>query len=110
MYIYIYIFFIWTESGEKLEGFLNRLNDFHPNLKFTHEKSKSSVNFLDVNVSILDNKIETDLYCKPTNCHQFLHFNSVHPFHSKNLLFIAKDCASKDFFRHLWLSKNTWKV
>ena len=77
------VFFIWTESEEKLEGFLNRLNVFHPNLKFTHEKSKSSVNFLDVSVSIVDNKIETDLYCKPTDCHQFLHFNSAHPFHNK---------------------------
>ena len=39
------IFFIWTEGQNKLEGFLNRLNNFHPNLEFTHEKSKSSVNF-----------------------------------------------------------------
>ena len=29
---------------DKLEGFLNRLNNFHSNLKFTHEESKSSVN------------------------------------------------------------------
>ena len=41
------IFFIWTEGEDKLEGFLNRLNNFHPNLKFTLEKSKSSVNFLE---------------------------------------------------------------
>ena len=46
-------FFIWTESEEKLEGSLNRLNDFHPNIKFTHEKSKSSLNFLDVSVLTL---------------------------------------------------------
>ena len=41
------IFFIWTEGEDKLEGFLNRLNNFNPNLKFTLEKSKSSVNFLE---------------------------------------------------------------
>ena len=28
------IFFIWTESKNKLEGFLQCLNTFHPNLKF----------------------------------------------------------------------------
>ena len=39
------IFFIWTEGEDKLEGFLNRLNNFNSNLKFTHEKSKFSVNF-----------------------------------------------------------------
>ena len=77
------IFFIWTEGEDKLEGFLNRLNNFHPNLKFTHGESKSSLNFLDVSVSIVDNKFETDLFCKPTDCHQFLHFNSAHPFHNK---------------------------
>ena len=64
-----YIFFIWTEGEDKLEGFLNRPNNFHPNIKFTHEKSKSSVNFLDVSVSIVDNKLEIDLFCKPTDCH-----------------------------------------
>ena len=66
------IFFIWMEGEDKFEGFLNRLNN-----------SKSPVNFLDVSVSIVDNKLETNLFCKPTDCHQFLHFNSAHPFHNK---------------------------
>ena len=77
------IFFIWKKGEDKLEGFLNRLNNFHPNLKFTHEKSKSSGNFLNVSVSIGDNKLETDLFCQPTDCHQFHHFNSAHPLHNK---------------------------
>ena len=46
------IFFIWNESEEKLEEFLEDLNNFHLNLKFASEKSvkKESVNFLDVTV------------------------------------------------------------
>ena len=32
------IFFIWTKGENKLESFLQRLNTFHPNLKFTHPK------------------------------------------------------------------------
>ena len=59
------IFFIWVEDKDKLDRFLNRINNFYPNLKFTHEKSKSSINFLDVSVRIVDNKLETDLFCKP---------------------------------------------
>ena len=42
---YIDIFFIWTESKNKLEGFLQCLNTFHPNLKFLHEKSKYQLIF-----------------------------------------------------------------
>ena len=75
--------FIWNESEEKLEDFLENLNNFHPNLKFTSEKSKKSVNFLDVKVSLIDQHLEIHLYCKPTDCHQFLDFNSVHPIHLK---------------------------
>ena len=33
------IFFIWAESEENLNKFLEDLNKFHPNLKFTYEKS-----------------------------------------------------------------------
>ena len=32
------IFFIWNESEEKLQEFLENLNNFHPNLKFKSEK------------------------------------------------------------------------
>ena len=75
------IFSTWTEGEDKLDGFLNRLKNFHPNLEFTHEKSKSSVS---MGVSIFDNKLETDLFCKPIDCRKFLRFNSAHPFHNKN--------------------------
>ena len=42
------IFFIWTKKEEKLETFLKQFNAFHPDLRFKYEKSKFSVNFLDV--------------------------------------------------------------
>ena len=42
------IFFVWNESEEKFENFLENLNNIHPNLKFTSEKSKKSADFLDV--------------------------------------------------------------
>ena len=34
--------------------------------------------FLDVTVTKVDNKLETDLYCKPTDTHQYLHAQSCH--------------------------------
>ena len=63
------IFFIWNESEEKLDEFLENLNNFHPNLKFISEKSKKSVNLLDVKVSLIEQHLETNLYCQPTDCH-----------------------------------------
>ena len=80
------IFFIWTESEDELEGFLQRLNAFHANLKFTHEKSKVSIKCLDVTVSINGEAFESDLYRKPIDCNQFLEFNSRHPIHNKKLI------------------------
>ena len=41
------IFFIWTASKKELDEFLNRLNSFHANLRFTHKGSRESLNFLD---------------------------------------------------------------
>ena len=42
--------FIWKHGEESLEKFFNKLNSFHPTLKFTDEHSKETINFLDVNI------------------------------------------------------------
>ena len=67
------ILFIWTVSEENLNKLLKGLNEFHPNLKFTYEKCKEKINFLDLVIKRTDGKIVTDLYCKPTDGHQYLH-------------------------------------
>ena len=41
------IFFIWTHGEEKLTQFLNELNNFHFNLKFTYQTSSCTVNLLE---------------------------------------------------------------
>ena len=92
---YIDIFFIGTKGENKLESLLQRLSTFHPNLKFTHKKSKTSVKFLDVVVRINGDKFETDLYSKPTDCHQFLEFNLVHPIHIKKSIVYSQGLRIK---------------
>ena len=77
------IFFIWTHGRKSLERFLINLNDFHPNIKYTWEISDCKVNFLDLIVSLEGGNIVTDLYCKPTDGHQYLHYRSCHPSHTK---------------------------
>ena len=40
--------------------------------------SATKINFLGVNITKAGNKLETDLYCKPTDTHQYLHAQSWH--------------------------------
>ena len=45
-------FFISKQGKEQLNLFLEDLNAFHPNLKFTYETSLNTVDFLDLKVSL----------------------------------------------------------
>ena len=73
------IFFIWTHGKKKLQNFLQKLNKFHPNIKFTHESSKENISFLDLNDKLSDGQLETDLYIKPMDSHQYLNPVPIHP-------------------------------
>ena len=59
-----------------------------PTIKFTAEWSKTSINFLDVTIPIAKGIIETDLYVKPTDSHQYLLSSSYHHFHCKKRFFL----------------------
>ena len=65
-------------------------------------------------VSIIDDKLEADLFCKPTDCHQFLYFNSAHPFHNKKWivysqgLCIKRLCSSPLTFQKHIENLKTW--
>ena len=52
-------------------------------MKFPAEYSLDKVNFLDVEVKLIGNKLLTDLYVKPTDTHQYSEFSSCHAYHSK---------------------------
>ena len=40
------VFFIWTHGEQNLNSFLEELNNYHLNIKFTHESSKENIAFL----------------------------------------------------------------
>ena len=73
------IFFIWEHGEEKLRNFVETLNEIHSTVKFTAEWSQKLMKFLDVTGSLIDGQIETDLYVKPTDGHQYPHSSSCHP-------------------------------
>ena len=66
----------------------------HPSIKFTfenpdiiyeNEKKVEVLNFLDIKIILhKDNSVETDIYYKPTNTHDYLPYDSTHPDHTKN--------------------------
>ena len=84
------VFFIWTHGEQKLNSFLEELNNYHLNIKFTHESSKGNISFLDLSVSLSENKLYTDLYIKPTDRHQYLHYSSSHPDHTKKSIIYSQ--------------------
>ena len=75
------IFMIWQHGEDELKTFLEKLNNFHPSIKFTCEYSREKVNYLDVQVIVREGKLITDLYVKQTDSHQYLDPSSCHPYH-----------------------------
>ena len=61
---------IWSHGKDKREKFLDDLNSFDNNIKFTHESSKEKVTFLDLIVKLSKGRLTTDLHIKDTDPHQ----------------------------------------
>ncbi|GFN76433.1 hypothetical protein PoB_000293900 [Plakobranchus ocellatus] len=77
------IFLIWTHGCSNLDTFIAHANNFHPSIKFSSTISSFHVSFLDVLISLSDGILHTDLYSKPTDTFNYLHWSSCHPYHTK---------------------------
>ena len=77
------IFLLFTHGEDKLNDFITYLNNLHPTIKFTSSFSYNEIPFLDVKVMLLNGRLETDLYVKPTDKHHYLLKSSCHPSHTK---------------------------
>ena len=112
-----FVFFIWTHGEEKLQLFLRDLNNYNPHIKFTYEFHKEHISFLDFKVSFCDGKLTTDMHVKPTDRHQYLHYTSAHPNHTKRsivysqALRFSRICSYKNAFeKHLEEMKSWFRV
>ena len=110
------IFFIWIHGEQELEIFLKHLSSFTPNLSFTLEASKNCIPFLDLKVKLIDGKLETDLYMKPTDHNQYLHYLSSLPEHTKRSIVYSQTLRvnrlyslEKDFNSHK-LNMKEWFI
>ena len=76
-------FIFWSKTDDELNDLHNMLNNLHPSIKFTMEKSTTELPFLDMLIIKQGRKIITDLYYEKTDAHQYFLFNSCHPSHVK---------------------------
>ncbi|XP_037773962.1 uncharacterized protein LOC119570191 [Penaeus monodon] len=73
------IFGVFQGTEEDLQEYYRELNQFHPDLKFTVEFDKNKLPFLDTLVYVnKEGFLQTTVYHKPSNTHQYLHFQSSH--------------------------------
>ena len=86
--------------------FIEHLNHFHPTIKFTHECSYQSINYLDVTVQIEDGILTTTTFHKPTDANTYLHYKSSHPKSQKEsipysqFLRMKRNCTTKEDSRN----------
>ena len=81
------IWCVWPHSREDLEIFLQDLNSFDRDLKFTWDISDTEANYLDVHLykgqrfysTPNEGLLDVETYFKPTNTFQYVHFTSAHP-------------------------------
>ena len=67
-----------------LNLFYDMINNFDPDLKFIFENPSKSLNFLDINLQLVENYLVFYIYYKPVNSLNYLTETSCHPPHTKN--------------------------
>lgn len=72
------IFATTDKNQTELNTYMDKLNNFHPNIKWQFESSRTEVHFLDVKVYKKNNKLETTIFTKPTDRKKYLHYKSAH--------------------------------
>ena len=77
------IFHTWLINFD-IEPVYRLINELDPDFKFIFEKLSTDINFLDINIKIVDSQLHFDIYHKPTNSFSYLKCNSCHPSHTKS--------------------------
>ena len=77
------IFHKWLENSG-ITQFFDLINSLDEDLKFIFENPSRTLNFLDIQLKIVNNTLVFDIYYKPTNSLNYLTYSSCHPGHTKN--------------------------
>ena len=66
-------------TKEDAQGFVEWMNTLWPGIEFTFEWSDKELTYLDVTLTISEDRLETDRHVKSTNPQLFIHYKSNHP-------------------------------
>ena len=108
------ISFICTHGKEELKTFMEKFNNFTPHLKFTNESSEKNISFLDLIITVSEQKLKTTLRIKSTDRHQDLHYASSHPEHTERsvvfsqTLKISRLCSEENDFKKYRFQIKFW--
>ena len=72
----------WKGTDEDLTTFIANLNNLIPGIKFTSNRSKQQVEFLDLNIFIQDNDLHFSTHQKVLNKYIYISPKSCHPQHT----------------------------
>ena len=89
------VFHKWLDNFD-IGPFYSMINNLDPDLKFIFENPSKSLNFLDIDIRIVENNQVLDIHYKPTNSFNYLTYTSCHPPHTKSnmSLSLAKHIVS----------------
>ena len=73
------IFGAFFGTLEEVQDFVNFVSTFDPNFKFTNTISPSCASFLDLDLTIVDRSIKSNIHFKDTDSHNYLLYSSSHP-------------------------------
>ena len=75
-----------SDTRQDLENVIHFCSTYHPAVKYTFEISGSSVPFLDLCVSISNNRVATTIQYKATDTYNYLEYTSSHPTQCRNAI------------------------
>ena len=103
---------LWLSQFD-ISQFYKIFDELDPDLQFIFSALCKEKDFLDINFKIVDTKLLTDIYYKPTDSHNYLHYQSCHPQHTRDNIALSlakrivkivsdnRDEALADLERHL---------
>ena len=93
------------DSSQDYKAFHGILNSLHPNLNFTIETTEGSLPFLDVEIKLIDDHVETCIYRKSTHTGVLLNYEAIAPLKWKRGLVLCllhrayNTCSNSVLFR-----------
>ena len=65
------------------------INSLDEDLKFIFENPSRTLNFLDIQLKIVNNTLVFGIYYKPTNSFNYLTYSNCHPSHTENSIALS---------------------